>query len=150
MNQGESPIVALQPEDLPRLQALLRNEDLPTDDCTAQLHHFIGIRDGARLIAAAALEPAGELGLLRSLVVDPDYRGQGLGERLVGQLLARARAQGMEAVYLLTETADAYFPRLGFEPVARAAAPAAIAATRQFASLCPDSARCLRLRLRSR
>ena len=150
MKLDESPIVALQSEDLPRLLALLENEHLPTDDCNAQLRHFIGIREGSRLIAAAALEAAGEQGLLRSLVVDPEYRGQGLGERLVGYLLARARAQGMEAVYLLTETADAYFPRLGFEPVARAEAPAGIVATRQFASLCPDSARCLRLRLRSR
>ena len=47
----------------------------------------------------------------------------------------------------MTETAAAYFENIGFCKLPRAEVPAAIAATRQFADLCPDSAECLMLPL---
>lgn len=146
MNSAPGEITDLDPTDLPRLESLLRAQGLPADDCADQLQHFVGLYAGDCLIAAGGLEPAGDCGLLRSLVVTPDWRGRGLGRRLIQHLLARARARDYRAVYLLTETAAAYFLRHDFEPVERAGVPAAVAATRQFASLCPDNAVCLRYR----
>ncbi len=140
-------ITRLRPADLPVLEALLREHDLPADDCGEQLDHFHAIYAGDRLAAAGALEPGGDAVLLRSIVVAPDWRGRGLGRRMTEFLLAKAKADGFRAVYLLTETAADYFTRFGFVPTSRAGVPAAIAATRQFASLCPDSASCLLLRL---
>ncbi len=147
MNGASAEITDLDPADLPRLESLLQSQGLPTDDCRQQLEHFVAVYDGEQLVAAGGLEPAGNCGLLRSLVVVPDRRGQGLGARLTEYLLERARTRQFEAVYLLTESADSYFPRHGFEVVARAEVPPAVAATRQFASLCPDSAACLCHRL---
>ena len=149
MNGASAEITDLDPADLPRLESLLQSQGLPADDCRQQLEHFVAVYDGERLIAAGGLEPAGDCGLLRSLVVAPERRGRGLGRCLTDFLLQRARERNLEAVYLLTETAGGYFPRHGFEPVERSEVPAAIAATRQFASLCPDSAICLRYRLRA-
>ena len=149
MNNAPVEISQLDPGDLPRLESLLQSQGLPADDCHQQLEHFVAVYDGDRLVAAGGLEPAGNYGLLRSLVVEPDWREHGLGRRLTQYLLERARARGLEAVYLLTETADGYFPRHGFEPVERGLVPAEVAATRQFASLCPDSASCLRHNLKS-
>ncbi len=140
-------IVRLQAGDLPRLQRLLSDNSLPADDCAADGNEFYGIFDRHRLVAAGGLETAGNYRLLRSLVVASEYRGQGLGRRVYDFLLTRARDSGCIAVYLLTETAADYFTRLGFVAVARAAVPAEIAATRQFADLCPDSAVCLTLPL---
>ena len=48
---------------------------------------------------------------------------------------------------LARKAAADYFRRLGFRPVARATVPPAVSSTRQFASLCPDSAECLCLSL---
>jgi len=142
---GAAPrsIVRLQAAQLPQLQSLLAANDLPTDDCAEQGEHFYGIFDQRRLIAAAGLQPADEYFLLRSVVVSASYRGRGLARLLSEFLLRRAEAAGSPAVYLLTETAADYFGRLGFAAVARDRVPAAIAQTRQFASLCPDDARCM-------
>ena len=140
-------IVRLPPGELQQLEQLLHAGGLPSDDIAAQVRNFYAVFDARRLVAAGGLEPAEDYALLRSLVVDPAYRGRGLARQLCDFLLRRARRRQCRAVYLLTETAPAYFERLGFESVARTGVPAAIAATRQFESLCPDSASCLMLEL---
>ena len=136
-------ITRLQPDRLDQLEALLVSNKLPADDCAEQAGSFYGLFDEGLLVAAGGLEAAGKYALLRSLVVHPDYRGQGLARQLSEFLLQQARAQQKAAVYLLTETAAAYFEKLGFSHVARSQVPAEIANTRQFASLCPDNASCL-------
>jgi amino-acid N-acetyltransferase len=141
------PVSRLQAAQLPQLEAMLAGNALPIDDCAEQADNFFGIFEGDRLIAAGGLQPAGEFFLLRSVVVDPGYRGRGLARELSVFLLDLAEAAGSPAVYLLTETAADYFARLGFEPVAREQVPEAIRQTRQFTTLCPDSASCLMLGL---
>ena len=141
------PIVGLQPTDLEQLTALLGANGLPTADCAEQLPIFCGVFDQGELIAAGGLEPAGEYALLRSVVVQDRHRGAGLAKTITQQLLQQARDESRAAVYLLTETADAYFKRQGFERVARDSVPVEIARTRQFVSLCPDSAICMRIEL---
>jgi amino-acid N-acetyltransferase len=141
------PIAGLQPADLAQLESLLGAQHLPYEDCAEQLGIFCGIFDGDELIAAGGLEPAGEYALLRSIVVQQRYRARGLAQAITEEILRQAEAEGRVAVYLLTETAEDYFARQGFEKVVRAAVPAAIARTRQFASLCPDSASCMRMTL---
>lgn len=143
----EYSIARLQPEQLPRLVDLLDSNGLPSQDCAERSDIFYGIIDRGRLIAAGGLEPAAEFALLRSLVVHPRYRGRGLARLMTEFLIAQAQAQGSQAIYLLTETAADYFEHLGFCRVSRDRVPAAIMRTRQFASLCPDSASCLLMRL---
>jgi N-acetylglutamate synthase-like GNAT family acetyltransferase len=58
----------------------------------------------------------------------------------VTSLLADARARGIHDIYLLTTTAEAWFPRFGFVRIARAAVPAALHASEEFRGACPDSA----------
>lgn len=144
---ARGPITPLAAADLARLVELLDASGLPSDDCDAPAPRFHGIFDGERLIAAGGLEPAGRDALLRSLAVRAGRRGEGLGAELLRFLVARARADGHAALWLLTEGADAYFARHGFRRVARDAAPAAIARTRQFAALCPADAVCMTLPL---
>ena len=132
-------------EGLAPLVELLDANGLPSDDCAAQWAGFHGIYDDQELIAAGGLERAGGAGLLRSLVVRDERRGEGLAAELTAYLVERARAAGCDSLWLLTESADAYFERYGFRRVARAAAPPEIARTRQFAALCPDSAVCMML-----
>jgi N-acetylglutamate synthase-like GNAT family acetyltransferase len=137
------PLVRLQANHLEQLETLLGQNQLPTDDCADQAGNFFGIFDRDRLVAAGGLEPAGDYFLLRSVVVAPAYRGRGLARGITEFLLERARTEGGQRVYLLTETAADYFSELGFDSVARDSVPAAIARTRQFTSLCPDSAHCM-------
>jgi len=142
-----SPVSRLRRSDLGRLETLLDASNLPNDDCADQADHFYAIFEDGRVIAAGGLQPAGEYFLLRSLVVDVDCRGRGLGRRLTDFLLRLAEQAHSPAVYLLTETAEDYFAGFGFARIDRERVPEAIAGTRQFAALCPASASCLVLTL---
>ena len=75
-----------------------------------------------------------------SIVTAPGRRGQGLGRALLAALEAEARRHGAERLHLLTTTAAPFFSRYGYQAADRATAPDAIAASREFASLCPASA----------
>jgi amino-acid N-acetyltransferase len=78
--------------------------------------------------------------LLRSVAVDASVRGSGLGLRLTDAALAMARERGAPAVYLLTTTAERFFPRFGFSRVPREHVPATIRESVEFTSACPASA----------
>lgn len=102
--------------------------------------------DGA-VVGAAAVEPYGDAGLLRSVVVSPDARGDGIGGSLVAAAEKRARALGVRELWLLTETAADWFPRLGYEPADRGSAPAGVATSHEFMAACPASAVAMRRNL---
>ena len=134
--------------DLASVRALLVSADLPQDGLEDQFgdRYVVAVR-GGRVVGAEGIEVHGDDGLLRSAVVDGALRGQGLGEQLTRERLAWARARGLRSVWLLTTTAAPFFDRLGFARVERASAPPALQASREFASVCPSSATCMRLEL---
>ena len=138
-------IVRLRAGDLAQLENLLLGNNLPAEDCAEQAQNFYGIFDDNDLIAAGGLEPAANVALLRSVVVHEQYRSRGLGKSIIEYLIRLADSEGRESVYLLTETAADYFENLGFERIDRIDVPPAIADTRQFASLCPETASCLKM-----
>ena len=144
---AEHAIVELQVGDLAQLEALLRFNHLPAEDCGGKAKLFYGIFEAQELVAAGGLEVAAGDALLRSVVVRERLRSRGLARRICEHLIAMALSDGRKAIYLLTETAEAYFKKLGFEQITRNQVPEAIAATRQFTSLCPDSASCLKMSL---
>jgi protein-tyrosine-phosphatase/N-acetylglutamate synthase-like GNAT family acetyltransferase len=134
-------------DDRAEIDALLARVDLPVEGVEDQFPGaFVVARRGGRIVGVAALEQHGGDGLLRSVAVDPEERGTGLGICLTAERLAFARQAGLGAIYLLTTTAAGYYPRFGFATIDRASAPAAIAASREFASVCPSSATCMILR----
>jgi len=130
-------------KDVRPITALLREASLPHGDFADHLEHFLVASQEGKVVGAIGFERHGADALLRSLVVSPGLRGGGLGGRLVEQLTAAARAQGVKRFYLLTTTAEAFFAKRGFRPSARPTVPAGIAATKEFNSLCPVSAVCM-------
>lgn len=101
-------------------------------------------RRAAAGVGAAGLEVYGDAALLRSAVVDASRRGGGLGNGLVSALLAHAGSRGVREIYLLTTTAEDYFPRFGFTRVGREAVSPAVRASEEFRGACPDSAVAMR------
>ena len=131
--------------DLTDLFQILDKNDLPTRDLAElDLNHFFSCGESADIKGVVGVEVYGSDGLLRSLAVDPRGQGQGTGTALLEHLYAHATSVGISELYLLTETAEAYFQRQGFEHVSRALVPEAIKQTREFSSLCPDSAAVMR------
>ncbi len=69
------------------------------------------------LIGLIGLECEERSGLLRSALVKKQYRGMGIARRLMDTLLQAARDDGLEAVYLFSTEAGAYWMKQGFVPV---------------------------------
>ena len=139
---------AARPADLPAIRALLAASGLPSEDLTpAHLDSLWVMRDAAGLAGVVGLEPRGGAALLRSLAVRADRRGSGVGAALLTHAEAEARVLGIDAVYLLTTTAEQFFATRGYAVTTRDGAPAGIRATAEFAALCPSSSVCMTKRL---
>jgi amino-acid N-acetyltransferase len=139
-------IATLGPASLFEVKALLEVNGLPTGDLSLDVR-LLGERDGDRLVGVVGLEARGVVGLLRSLAVEPDRRGTGLGSELVTALEKVAAGNGITDLYLLTTTAEAFFARRGYQRVPREAAPAGIRGTAEFSSICPASSAFMTKRL---
>lgn len=126
--------------DLPTIAALLTDAGLPTVGLDGFLDGVVVAERGGEIVGAGGLEAAGADVLLRSLVTVPTERGRGTGHALVARLIANARERGARTIWLLTETAQEFFPRLGFRRVARELAPAPLQSLAEFAHACPASA----------
>jgi amino-acid N-acetyltransferase len=127
--------------DLGRITELLAASNLPTVGVAAALGGFIVAEEGAEIVGVVGIETCCDrYALLRSTAVAPAWRGRGLGKRLVERAVSEAEAQGFEALYLLTTTAETYFPSLGFSTVKRENVPDEVQVTDEFQSACPASA----------
>jgi amino-acid N-acetyltransferase len=126
--------------DVSAVEALLADASLPLDGAAEAIARAgVVARVGGTVVGAAALELYGAAGLLRSVVVSADHRGTGLGRAVVAAAEALARDEGVRDLYLLTETAIDWFPRLGYTPVERAVAIAAVGASIEFTTVCRDT-----------
>ncbi len=128
--------------DLGPVRRLLQDAALPLDgleDCFGAAYVIAARNDGA-IVGVAGMEAHGGHGLLRSVAVSAEARGQGLGAALVQDRLAWASRRGLAGVHLLTTTAAAWFERFGFIRAERDALPAGIRASVEFATACPQSA----------
>jgi amino-acid N-acetyltransferase len=130
-----------RPGDFGAVTSLLRGAGLPVEDLAGErMTDFLVASTGASLAGVIGLEAFPQLGLLRSLVVDPNSRAAGVGRLLVAALEAHARRRGLTELWLLTIDADRYFQALGYVAAERDAAPQAIRETAEFSQLCPGTA----------
>lgn len=133
---------AATPMDLAAVEALLSASKLPLDGVAESLGTFVVAEHEGALVGVAGIEHcgAGEHALLRSVAVAESWKGRGLGRALVTRAISDAESRGAHALYLLTTTAEHYFPSFGFKPTTRDAVPAEIKANVEFTSACPASA----------
>ena len=133
--------------DLAAVEHLLEASKLPLDGVRDHFEHFIVAEDGDAIEGAVGFEKYDSVALLRSAVVAPESRGSGIGSKLVEEVLKRAEADGIDELYLLTTTAEKYFPRFGFTATTRAAVPEKLQSSAEFQGACPDTAVVMKRRL---
>lgn len=130
-----------RPADLPEVVSLLEAAGLPTGDVDERmLEVFLVAVSSEGIVGSGGVEILGPYGLLRSVAVSEELRGNGLGIDLVRQCLRLAQAQSHEHLYLLTETAENFFPRFGFRAVDRSAAPSEIQSSHEYSVACDTTA----------
>jgi amino-acid N-acetyltransferase len=137
---GTGKIRPGSPREFGAVKRLLTTNKLPVAGVPESLQNYFVAFDGQKVIGAIGLEEFGDTALLRSAVVDESARGTGLGAQLVEGALAKARVLRVRDVYLLTTTAEKYFPRFGFAEVPRDEAPKEMLSSAEFSGACPASA----------
>jgi amino-acid N-acetyltransferase len=133
-------IFAAVPEMRDEIIDLLHSQQLPVADLPLILTDFFVAKDAGKIIGVIGMERYGAFGLLRSMAVHPGYRNQHIAASLVQELENRAESTGIEAMYLLTETASGYFSRKGFITAERDQVPDAVKSSSEFSHVCPVSA----------
>jgi amino-acid N-acetyltransferase len=87
------------------------------------LRDFFVVEIDGKVSACGALEIFTEnLGEVRSLVVDDEFKGRGFGRLLVERIIEEARVIGLSRLMALTYVAP-FFHKLGFKTVAKNTLP---------------------------
>ena len=127
--------------DIAAAAKLLAAAQLPVADLSRRSpKDFLVARVGNAPAGFIGMEQYGEKALLRSLVVDPVFRGAGLGRVLVAALESHACKRGVNELWLLTIDAEHGFAKLDYKVRERDDAPESIRKTDEFSVLCPDDA----------
>lgn len=128
------------PSDWRGIRFLLATCKLPLEGAKDHIGTFMVVHDEAGLIACGGLEIYGAAALVRSIAVSEKHRNRRLGQELMDRLCSLAADENVTSLVLLTDTAESYFRRLGFEAVPRTALPAPVTVSAEFRGACPASA----------
>jgi len=134
-----------RPTDAADVVRLVGDRGLPLDGLREHLATTVVARDErGRIVGSAALEVYPDGALLRSVAVAPEQQGHGVGHALTAAAIRLASDHGLQAIYLLTTTAEDFFPRFGFTRIARADVPTLVQTSVEFTSACPSTATVMR------
>ena len=79
-----------------------------------EIDRFLVLEHDRMVIGCAALYPYGDEGEIACLVVHPEYRNSGVGDRLLSRIEERAKKQGVKRVFVLTTRTAHWFMERGF------------------------------------
>ncbi|MEE9449649.1 MAG: arsenic resistance N-acetyltransferase ArsN2 [Ignavibacteriaceae bacterium] len=130
-------------DDLKAIKSLLESASLPSVDIEKHRLNFFVLENGGNIIGTIGMELYGDTALLRSLVVGKDYQNKGYGHKLYYALTSKAKIMNVINIYLLTETAEGFFSKEGFQKIARESVPPSIKQTYEYSTLCSESAVCM-------
>jgi amino-acid N-acetyltransferase len=113
-------------EDIDQLYELIQNYAdqgvmLPRSKemLAQQIDTFVVAQSDDRVIGCGSLTQLGpDLVEIRSLGLDPAFKGQGIGRKIVDVLAQRAQARGIPKIMALTYAVD-FFERNGFSVVSK-------------------------------
>ncbi len=127
--------------------SLLAAEKLPVEGVREAFGNFVVAEGRGAPVGGVGMEVYGRYALLRSAIVEKTWQGYGIGRALVAEVISRARTRNIDVIYLLTTTAENYFPAFGFEKIDRAEIPAELMESAELRGACPDSAIVMKLGL---
>jgi len=126
-------------KDFETVCKLLLQENLPIADLNPLLENFFIAVEDNKITGVIGMDRYGKDGLLRSAIVQKEYRNTGIAAALVARLFNEAAKQGVSTLYLITDTAAAYFEKKGFNKITKAEVAPAVLESKEFNGLCPAS-----------
>jgi amino-acid N-acetyltransferase len=105
------------PDDVPAIVALLEANHLPAVELENHLDHVVVAEQDGRVAGCGGLEvyPDCEAGLVRSMAVEEELQGSGLGARILAWVEEHARSLGIRELFLFTMNAREFYARFGFK-----------------------------------
>lgn len=132
--------------DLAGIKELLIANGLPIVGVDMNVNHFI-VADNSRIMGVIGAQYSETKALLRSFAVNSRQRKCGVGTALIKQVQTQLRIQNTEEVYLLTDTAQEYFKRLGFYEISRDQMPLLLLKESGLDQACPCTSHCMKFLL---
>jgi amino-acid N-acetyltransferase len=126
------------------LRSILLSQHLPVESIgTGVTDFYIGSENGA-IVGIGGFEYYGDDVLLRSVAVPTNLQSRCIGSQIVDWMLDVATQKGFKRVFLLTETASAFFAKKGFTIINRSLITNnALKKSTQFSGGCCNSATCM-------
>lgn len=117
-NHCQSPIDVQQLQNLFQVAAFwAQNRNL--EDLSIAIRNskpVISVWDGEKLIGFARATSDGVYrATIWDVVIHPEYRGTGLGRKLVESVLSHPHMNRVERVYLMTTHQQSFYERIGFQ-----------------------------------
>ncbi len=133
------PTTKANPQDLQEVLTLLKLVNLPIEGVKEHFQDFFIIRKDKMTLGCVGIEIYENAGLLRSLAIHPSFQGKGLGQQMVGKIEDYLAEKGITNIYLLTETAEKFFLKLGFNFISREKTDPKIKQSIEFTTLCTSA-----------
>ena len=118
---------------------LIRENSLPTEDLENK-QVYVLVDEHNEIIGTGGLEYFGNEALIRSVSIQKDQQGKGLGKLVTAELEKIAVSHGAHTLYLLTTTAKDFFQREGYREILRDEVSSQIRESSEFSSVCPTTA----------
>lgn len=136
--------------DLTIIKNILKSNHLVYKDIGDEGIEFFFAYEDSSFIGIIGLEKFDNLGLLRSMVINKEFRNKGYGKKVCEAFFKTVKKEGINELYLLTYDAKDFFEKVGFKVVKRKDVPEQIKHTKEFSSLCPASTDCLKIELNNK
>ena len=116
--------------DIPKIQELLKTEVnngvilyRSDDEVAMNIRSYLVARDGEKIIGCVALHLYSvQLAEFRSMMVDANYRMQGIGALLIKNGLEEAKKLGLKKILVLTYKSR-FFAKFGFQEIPKIEIP---------------------------
>ena len=124
-------LVKAQLSDIPAMQALVVSEvkegvilNRTEDEVANNIRSYVLAKEGSTIVGYAALHVHSKrLAEIRSLIVNSEYRGQNIGQKIVNFTLEEAKVLGVEEDVLVLTYLPAFFEKLGFKEIHKEVIP---------------------------
>jgi amino-acid N-acetyltransferase len=137
--------------DLEEIYSLLKLVKLPIEGVKEIINNFLllirVIDEKEEIVGCIGLEIFKQYALLRSAAIHPDHQGKNYGKQLTLAIVAYAKLVGVQQLFLLTDTAEKFFEKFGFNKIDRTQVPDLVKTSIEFESLCDESATVMTLHL---
>lgn len=117
-DSSQHDIERLRNQEVEHVRTRLQEVGMMWEDVDLERSMFWGVRSGDDLTGFVRLELDLPHALLGSLYVEPEYREQGLGRRLVRYIETEAVDRDVERLFLFSTEAGEFFQELSYDEVA--------------------------------